>query len=73
MSFEPRDYLRHILEETEYLLREISELTVEEFLNDQTLRRHGYFGVDYELVWDVVKNRIPNVRAQVRLILEAEQ
>jgi uncharacterized protein with HEPN domain len=34
---------------------------------------HGYFGVDYELVWDVVKNRIPNVRAQVRLILEADQ
>jgi uncharacterized protein with HEPN domain len=21
---------------------------------------HAYFGVDYELVWDVVQNRIPN-------------
>jgi uncharacterized protein with HEPN domain len=113
MSFEPRDYLRHILEETDYLLRESTDLTVEEFLGDETLRRafvrslevigeaannvpdeyqaehpelewrlmtatrnrliHGYFGVDYELVWDVVKNRIPNVRTQVRSILEAEQ
>jgi uncharacterized protein with HEPN domain len=92
---------------------ESSDLTAEEFLNDETLRRafvrslevigeaannvpdeyqaghpelewrlmtatrnrliHGYFGVDYELVWDVVKNRIPNVRAHVRSILEADQ
>jgi hypothetical protein len=35
MSFEPRDYLRHILEETDYLLRESSGLTVEEFLRDE--------------------------------------
>jgi uncharacterized protein with HEPN domain len=23
---------------------------------------HGYFGVDYELVWDVVVNKIPTLR-----------
>lgn len=23
---------------------------------------HGYFGVDYELVWDVVINKIPTLR-----------
>jgi uncharacterized protein with HEPN domain len=29
---------------------------------------HGYFGVDYELVWDVVKNRIPELQAQIKSI-----
>lgn len=31
---------------------------------------HDYFGVDYELVWDVVQNRIPELRRQVALMLE---
>lgn len=26
---------------------------------------HGYFGVDYELVWDVVEAKIPALRSQV--------
>ena len=32
---------------------------------------HDYFGVDYELVWDVVRNRIPDLRRQISTILEA--
>jgi uncharacterized protein with HEPN domain len=32
---------------------------------------HGYFGVDYEIVWDVVQNRIPELRNQISAILEA--
>ncbi len=32
---------------------------------------HDYFGVDYELVWDVVQNRIPILRSQIASILEA--
>lgn len=31
---------------------------------------HGYFGVDYEIVWDVVKNKIPLLEHTVREILE---
>jgi len=27
---------------------------------------HGYFGVDYELVWDVVVNKIPALRNSLR-------
>lgn len=112
MSFEPRDYLHHILEEVDYLLRASAGLSLEEFLGDETLRRafvrsleiigeaankiprdyrtehpelewrlmtamrnrliHGYFGIDYELVWDVVQNRIPHVQTRVRGLLEAE-
>ena len=34
---------------------------------------HNYFGVDYELVWDVVQHRVPEVRRQLETILKAEQ
>jgi uncharacterized protein with HEPN domain len=30
---------------------------------------HGYFGVDYELVWDVVINKIPSLRDQLAQLL----
>jgi len=33
---------------------------------------HGYFGVDYELVWDVVDGKISDVREAIRRMLEAE-
>lgn len=33
---------------------------------------HNYFGVDYEIVWDVVVNKIPLLDAQIRLILKQE-
>jgi len=32
---------------------------------------HDYFGVDYELVGDVVRNRTPELRSQIISILEA--
>lgn len=30
---------------------------------------HGYFGVDYEIVWDVAINQIPVLTQQIRKIL----
>jgi uncharacterized protein with HEPN domain len=32
---------------------------------------HDYFGVDFELVWDVVRNRVPELREQMASILKA--
>jgi len=111
MSFEPRDYLRHVLVEADYLIAQAAGLKRDEFMTNETLRRafvrsleivgeaakkvpedfrakhptvewramagmrdrliHDYFGVDYELVWDVVQNRIPALRNQVASMLDA--
>lgn len=110
MSFEPREYLLHILVEADYLLEASQGLTFSDFDTDETLRRafvrslevigeaskkvpnayrdrhpeiewramagmrdrliHGYMGVDYELVWDVIQNRIPEVKQQITAALE---
>jgi len=110
MSFEPREYLRHILVEAEYLLEQSRSLGQTEFIQHETLRRafvrsleiigeaakrvpddvradlpgidwrgmagmrdrliHGYFGVDYDLVWDVVLTKIPPLARGIGRILE---
>jgi uncharacterized protein with HEPN domain len=110
MSFDPREYLRHIQVEVEYLLGSCSGLKLEEFLANETMRRaavrsleiigeaakkvseefrknypaiewlamsgmrdrliHDYFGVDYDLVWDVVQNRIPILQHQISSMLD---
>jgi len=33
---------------------------------------HDYFGVDYDIVWDVVENKIPSLRADILEILKKE-
>jgi len=33
---------------------------------------HDYLGVDYEIVWDVVRNKIPALRIELERILAAE-
>lgn len=109
MSFEPREYLRHMGVETEYLLAHSAGISREQFLADDTLKRafvrsievigeatkklpqdfrsahaavdwraiagmrdrltHGYLTVDYELVWDVIRTRMPVLDAQIAAIL----
>ena len=34
---------------------------------------HNYLGVDYELVWDIVVNKIPNLKVSMEKIVQLER
>lgn len=109
MSISPREYLRHILDETHYLIQHTRPLDKDRFKQDETLKRafvrsieiigeatkhisedfrqrypqvewrmiagmrdrlvHDYLGVDYDIVWDVVTNKIPELQQAIEQIL----
>ncbi len=33
---------------------------------------HDYFGVDYDIVWDVIQNKIPELHRKIERILKLE-
>ena len=33
---------------------------------------HDYMGINYSIVWDVAKNKIPEISQQITLIIEKE-
>lgn len=33
---------------------------------------HDYMGVNYSIVWDVIKNKIPELTEQIKDVLEGE-
>jgi uncharacterized protein with HEPN domain len=112
MSRSEIEYLRHIRDEARYLEETSQEVSWEEFVDDETLKRafvrsievigeatknlsteirkrhsdvewramagmrnrliHGYFGVDYEIVWEVATEKAPELRDVVDMILEEE-
>ena len=34
---------------------------------------HFYFGIDYEIVWDVVKKKLPDIKPLVENIIKEHQ
>ena len=113
MSKEPIEYLKHIHDESLFIISVInSEMTKDEFLCDETLKRavvrsleiigeatkkipadfkikwdsikwknmagmrdrliHDYMGVNYSIVWDVIKNKIPELCDQIEEVIEKE-
>jgi len=113
MSKEPIEYLKHIRDESLYILSVINDnLTKEDFLQNETLKRavvrsleiigeatkkipadfkvkwssikwknmagmrdrliHDYMGINYSIVWDVIKNKIPELYEQIVDVIENE-
>jgi uncharacterized protein with HEPN domain len=33
---------------------------------------HGYFGIDYDIVWDVVVNKVPALQQEIQQIIQNE-
>jgi uncharacterized protein with HEPN domain len=62
MSFEPRDYLRHILLEADYLPERSMDLSIDEFVVDETLRRA--FIRSLEIIGEATKRLPAEFRAQ---------
>jgi uncharacterized protein with HEPN domain len=111
MSKYPIEYLKHIRDESNFILSYIDKgITKEDFLNDETLKRaivrsleiigeaskkisadfklkwdtvkwrnmagmrdrliHDYMGINYSIVWDVIKNKIPELHAQITEVID---
>ncbi len=112
MHKEPKEYLRHILDECSYIVSVSENLLLKDFVEDETLKRavvmsleiigeatkkipadikikyitiqwknmagmrdrliHDYFGVNYSIVWDVMKNKIPDLHIQISEVLKED-
>jgi uncharacterized protein with HEPN domain len=113
MSKEPVEFLKHIRDESSFILSFINKgITKDEFIEDETLKRaivrsleiigeatkkipadykikwstinwknmagmrdrliHDYMGVNYSIVWDVIKNKIPELSEQIIAVIENE-
>lgn len=102
-------FLKHILDEISFLLKETNGLRFEEFIQNEVLKRacsrsfeiigeatknlpadfkkkhkdiewkkisglrdkiiHYYFGVNWDILWDVIKKRLPGLKRQIEKIL----
>lgn len=103
-------YLKHILDEINFITNETKNLTYESFVESEIYTRafsrsleiigeavknlsndfrethkeidwkkisgmrdkliHQYFGVDYDLIWDVVENKLPVIKEKINLIFQ---
>jgi len=34
---------------------------------------HEYFEIDYEIMWDIIKNKVPELKKDIQLIIEREK
>ena len=33
---------------------------------------HGYFGIDYEIMWEIIKNKLPDLQRNLKTIINSE-
>ena len=102
-------FLKHILDEINFLIKKTGDKKFDEFIKDEVLKRacsrsleiigeavknlsndfkrahkgiewkkiaglrdkiiHYYFGVNWDILWDIIKNRLPELKEQVENIL----
>jgi uncharacterized protein with HEPN domain len=105
-----KEFLRHILDEINFVLRETRGLAFRDFMKNETLTRactrsleiigeavknlspkfrkrykevewkklagmrdkiiHFYFGVNWDIVWDVIKNHLPELKSHIEDMLK---
>ena len=103
-------YLKHILDEINFLLEETESLTYEKFISNELLKRgctrsfeiigeasknisdaiknkykdiewkkiagmrdkiiHYYFGVNYDIVWNTIKEKLPELKEKIEKIIK---
>lgn len=106
-------FLRHIIDEIEFLTTKTSGLELQDLMKDSILQRacvrsleiigeavknlsedsrikhsgiewrgyaglrdkliHHYFGIDWDIVWDVTKNKLPGLKKEILQLIEEEQ
>lgn len=109
MSISVVEFIKHILDEINFIILETKNITFNDFINSAILTRafirsleiigeavkkipiylkdkykdiqwraiaglrdkliHDYFGVDYDLVWDVLINKIPDLKLKLDLLV----
>ncbi len=109
---EDKVYLKHVLDEINFLLKETKNLSYQEFIENEVYTRafsrsleiigeavknlskklrdkhneiewkkiaclrdklvHHYFAVDYNLMWDVIKNKLPDIKPKISSIIKTE-
>ncbi len=103
-------FLGHILDETEFLLKQTQGMSFEEFMKNEVLRRactrsfeiigeavknlspefrrrhkqvdwnkiaafrdrliHNYFDVNWNILWDIVEEKVPELKSQIKELLK---
>ena len=53
-----------------FITQEYDEIPWKEMARMRDKIIHFYFGVDYEIVWSVIKERLPEIKPTIRQILE---
>ena len=66
MSFEPLEYLRHILAEADYLAEQTASISKEDFLKNETLRRA--FVRSLEVIGEATKKLPDEFRTRYPLV-----
>ncbi len=107
------EFLRHILDESKFVIDNTKDIDYDSFCEDEILKRavvrsieiigeatkkideetrekystiewklmaktrdkliHHYFGVDYEIVWNIIEHKLPELIYQIEEILKKEK